>query len=344
MSKTTLPSAWVCTNDPKLSYKNHGRRAVQHNKIYLKDGEEFEIELFNPMSENVLAIISLDGKQISSSGLVIRSGQRCYLDCFYDDLKKFVFKTYEIEDSKEAKAAVAKNGLLEIQFFKEKILKKYDVEKIVEIHHHHYPYYRPYWYGTTGGIYLTNGTTTIGQSTTTVSTNYLRGSLTNTSGITASNSVGSTAISNNMNLSDYSSSFTGSSSSVNLSSLVNTSNVNTSDITLDSLSFSTTSLETGQVDKGADSDQKFESVDMDFEDNVLNKLSYQLLPESRKPVDIASFENKKIVLNADEIELNGNVKINGNSSDKVSKLLQLKEMLKEELISKEEFEKFKKEL
>lgn len=341
MSKS-LPSAWVCTNDPKLNYKNHGRRAVQHNKIYLKDGEEFEIELFNPMSENVLAIISLDGKQISSSGLVVRSGQRFYLDCFYDDLKKFVFKTYEIEDNKEAKTATAKNGLLEIQFYKEKILKKYDVEKIVEIHHHHYPYYRrPYWYD---GFYYGSGTTTIGS-------NYLR-SITTTNGSTLGGSItttgatfsGQASSSNNMNLSDYSAAFTANTSYSTSDLNVSASLSDTSSVTLDSLTFSTTSLETGQVDKGADSDQKFESVDMDFEDNVLNKISYQLLPESRKPVDVASFENKKIVLNADEIELNGNVKINGNSTDKVSKLIQLKEMLKEELITKEEFEKFKNQI
>jgi hypothetical protein len=330
MSKT-LPNAWVCTNDLTLNYKNRGRRAVQHNKIYLKDGEEFEIELFNPMSENVLAIISLDGKSISSSGLVVRSGQRFYLDCFYDDLKKFVFKTYEIDNTSESKAAVAKNGLLEIQFYKEKILKKYDAEKIVEIHHHHHdyypyrPYYNPYWYGT--------GTLTIGSTNVLRSGNLTTGTanFTNTTGTSTNTNYNAT--SNNMNLSDCGSVFT-STSAQNSATLE------------DSLTFTTNSLETGQVDKGAESNQKFASVDMDFEDNVLNKISFQLLPESRKPADVASFEKKKIVLNADEIELNGNLKINGNSqsSDKISKLLQLKEMLKEELITKDEFEMFKREI
>jgi hypothetical protein len=115
------PSAWICTNDQNL--QNRGRTKVYQpgSKIYLNDKEEFEIELFNPSNYNVKAEISIDGKKISSGGLVIRSGQRVYLECFPDTQKKFTFKTYEVENSQEAIEAISNNGKVEIKFYREKV-------------------------------------------------------------------------------------------------------------------------------------------------------------------------------------------------------------------------------
>ena len=87
--------------------------------IYLKDGQNFEIELFNPLSNRVLAKISINGKQISSSGIVLNPGQRIFLERFIDDDRKFLFETYEVENTKEVKEAIQKNGKLEISFYNE---------------------------------------------------------------------------------------------------------------------------------------------------------------------------------------------------------------------------------
>src|ERR1035437_3413694 len=90
-----LPESWVSRPG------DHGRPKINiidsQKIIYLKDEEDFEIEIFNPTTESILAIISVNGKQISSSGLVIRPGRREYLDCFLDSKKKFKFSTYEVD-------------------------------------------------------------------------------------------------------------------------------------------------------------------------------------------------------------------------------------------------------
>jgi hypothetical protein len=64
--------------------------------IYLKDGQNFEIELFNPLDNRVLAKISINGKQISSSGIVLNPGQRIFLERFIDDDRKFMYHSLPI--------------------------------------------------------------------------------------------------------------------------------------------------------------------------------------------------------------------------------------------------------
>lgn len=162
------PHAWV------VSPKDKGRRKIYNgNKIYLQNGEEFAIELHNPTQTNVAALINLDGKPISSSGLIIRAGERIYLDCFMDELKKFVFDTYDVEDTKESSDAISNNGLLEVYFYNELIIDRVDLTKIpkVQEHHHHhhnynyptrwYPYHRDIWYGGTTNIGYTSSNSTI---------------------------------------------------------------------------------------------------------------------------------------------------------------------------------------
>ncbi|MFM7978380.1 MAG: hypothetical protein ACKPKO_03610, partial [Candidatus Fonsibacter sp.] len=78
------PNAWIVSPNDK------GRKSIKNGKVFLNDGDEFEIELFNPLTECVLADIKLNGQSISKTGLVLKPGQRFYLDCFIDDKKKFV--------------------------------------------------------------------------------------------------------------------------------------------------------------------------------------------------------------------------------------------------------------
>jgi hypothetical protein len=105
----TSPTANIAVNRNRL--KSYGE------KIYLKNGTHFEIELFNPKTTKVLAMISIDGVAISSAGIVIKPGQRVFLERWIDEPKKFLFETYEIEDSKEAKKAVSDNGKVKVEFY-----------------------------------------------------------------------------------------------------------------------------------------------------------------------------------------------------------------------------------
>lgn len=97
------------------------------DKVYLKDKQEFEIELFNPTNSTRLAKIAINGKSISSSGIVLKPGQRVFLERYIDTPSKFQFETYKVEDSPEAKIATALNGLVQIDFYDEYVPSPYSI-------------------------------------------------------------------------------------------------------------------------------------------------------------------------------------------------------------------------
>ncbi len=220
------PSAWVVSSEK-------GRKSIKNGKVYLKDKEEFQIELFNPLTDCVLADIKLNGNTISQSGLVIRPGERFYLDCFVDDNKKFVFNTYEVEDSQSTKVAISKNGMLEVFFYKESVVSlknwrnKFDRVIVEKYYPVHYPHYHPYWY-TTPNVYC--GTTTGGLSGTTTGGYYTNGLNTTTT---------NTAYYSNPNLQPINSTYT---AGINISDLGNMATTTTN--------YSNNSIETGRVEKG----------------------------------------------------------------------------------------------
>ena len=96
-----------------------GRKKIYSNKfIYLNDQDEFEIELFNGLQENVLVKISFANKiNPNDKGLLLYPGQRVFLDRFLNESSKFKFSTYKIENSKDAKYAIAHNGEIKIDFY-----------------------------------------------------------------------------------------------------------------------------------------------------------------------------------------------------------------------------------
>ena len=267
IASNSKPNAWIVTPNDK------GRKSIKSGKVFLEDKEEFEIELFNPLTVSVLADIKLNGQSISKTGLVVKPGQRVYLDCFIDDKKKFKFSTYEIENSGEALDATQNNGLLEVFFYKEDVItldnwkSKFD-RIIVEKYYPYnpYPWHNPYtvWYGTTSP--------TIGGSCVTTNlTNGIIGTTTTSNAYYSSNNVSNT------------------SNSVNLSNLnIAGSNMN--------------SIETGRVEKGEKSKQKFTEVDMDFEKHYIASTIIQILPESRKPAEVKDVKKVKQESN-DVVEL-----------------------------------------
>lgn len=87
--------------------------------LYMNEGETFEIELYNPKTNSVLSKIKLNGNYISSTGIVIRPGQRLFLERFFDTNNKFVFHTYTIDLSTPNWDAIAFNGNVEIEFYDE---------------------------------------------------------------------------------------------------------------------------------------------------------------------------------------------------------------------------------
>ncbi len=300
-NSTTKPGAWV------VNSKDRGRKSIKGGKVYLTDSEEFEIELFNPLTECVLADIKLNGQSISKTGLVLKPGQRFYLDCFIDDNKKFIFSTYEVDGTLESLTAINNNGKLEVYFYKESVVSINNWKDrfntvIIERYYPSYPTY-PYWtttpyYGTnTGNIGTGIGTTTIGTTTNSFNTYGSNVNLTGSATTTGSYTLGNNAM-------------------AQLNSTSNTSNAG--------------SLETGRVEKGNNSKQQFKEIDMEFDEYHISSTILELLPESRKPVELKNVKTKQSQL---------------LSSDDVIKLIKkLGELHSAGILTDDEFSEKKKEL
>ena len=149
--------------------------------VYLKDGSEFEIELFNPTQEVILCKFKFNGKSLNGEGLILYPGQRVFLERYLDNNKKFKFETYKVEDSPEVEYAIIKNGLLEVEFFNETYFNNYAYGTITT--YTNFPYTTP---TISPNIFYTSGTITENSST------YI-GNLTNTSG-SCNTSIGTTAL------------------------------------------------------------------------------------------------------------------------------------------------------
>jgi hypothetical protein len=305
------PSAWV------VNSTDRGRKSIKNGKVYLKDSEEFQIELYNPLTDCVLADIKLNGNSISKTGLVLKPGQRFYLDCFIDDKKKFIFSTYEVDASLESINATQNNGKLEVFFYKESVVSIKNWRDrfntvIIERYYPTYPTYPNTWitYGsgtlsgnTTGGYYTNNiiGTNTSGSTTT---TSYNSTNATYTTGVDLSNCIGSLSSGHKIN----------------------------------------TSFETGRVEKGSSSSQKFSEIDMDFDTYHISSTILQLLPESVKPVSTSDIKKEPLKNKVNETELKkewDKIKEIDGILDLIKKL---DDLHKAGVLTDEEFSEKKKEL
>lgn len=92
-------------------------RVKQHDKIvYLKNGDEYQIELYNGSPNVTLASIGFDGEiPTSGNGIILQPGERVFLERFLDSSKKFKFYEYDI--SSKDQNLVSNNGLVNIYFF-----------------------------------------------------------------------------------------------------------------------------------------------------------------------------------------------------------------------------------
>lgn len=112
----TVPTANIAVNKSRIKLYDKG---VEMPTYYLQKGQEFQIEVFNPTSDVILAKIHLNGKAISQGGLVLNPGQRVFLDRYFDVAQKFLFDTYEVANTEEVKKAIENNGDLKVEFYKE---------------------------------------------------------------------------------------------------------------------------------------------------------------------------------------------------------------------------------
>ena len=64
-------------------------------------------------------MIEMNGTPISGSGIILKPGQRVFLERFLDEEKKFLYETYVVDNNKETKDAIVDNGKVTVKFYKE---------------------------------------------------------------------------------------------------------------------------------------------------------------------------------------------------------------------------------
>lgn len=87
--------------------------------VYLNDNDEFQLQIFNPYTETLGCLIKIDGISLSNK-LIIRPGERIWVERYFDKNRKFCFKTYTVENTEEVTEAISNNGNIEFLFYKEK--------------------------------------------------------------------------------------------------------------------------------------------------------------------------------------------------------------------------------
>lgn len=87
--------------------------------VYLNDGDEFQIKLFNPYQERIGVELSINGNDLGNM-IIIEPGQTVWLERFLKENRKFLFKTYEVENgNSDVEKAIKNNGLIAFRFYKE---------------------------------------------------------------------------------------------------------------------------------------------------------------------------------------------------------------------------------
>lgn len=237
-----VPTANIAVNKSRVKlYKKAGQLPT----YYLQKGQEFQIELFNPTTDTILAKITLNNKMISQGGLVLRPGQRVFLERFLDVEKKFLFDTYEVSNTNEVKEAIKNNGDFKVEFFKESVTNPILLANNSTLRTD--GIFRPW-----GGNNYQNINYTAGYSS-----------------ITTSNSAPYTLTSFTTGNAYYKSSATMDSLSTTISSTENNLR-------------STKTIETGTVEQGSKSEQKFNIVDKTFDTFPFYRVECKILPISQK--------------------------------------------------------------
>jgi hypothetical protein len=119
---TYITTSGVSSKHRPTAFITKGKQRIKQysQSVYLKDGDEFEIELFNPTKKTILAKIKINGEYLSCNGLILKPGQRVFLERFIDVDKKLVYSTYDVEvNSREVLDAIELNGNVEIEFYNE---------------------------------------------------------------------------------------------------------------------------------------------------------------------------------------------------------------------------------
>jgi hypothetical protein len=250
------PTANLAINRSRLKVYGKNSEAPTY---YLQKGQEFQIELFNPTKDTILAKISLNGKPIAQGGLVLKPAQRVFLERYIDVARKFKFDTYEVANTSESRKAIEDNGDFKVEFYREKVIvPNYNSTPIWINNIPQQKFYDTYdTYDINCFVNQTNGTIDLNNRVSPSSFNSIS---TNSVSTYSSNSA-----QGSMNFMDQST----------LRSAEPKKD-------LRPRSFAKKSIETGRVEMGNNSEQTLTTVYMNWESFPFHTIAYKMLPESQK--------------------------------------------------------------
>lgn len=262
------PSAIILARNPRSSSLDE-LKTYQGNDIFLNNGDEFQIRLFNPLSEKIGAQVSINGKSPNRL-LVLNPGEVVDVDRFIDEQRRMIFETYKYDDgSQAARNAVANNGIIQINFHKEFVPIQWPVYNTGTV--------------TTMGISGSSGPTY-------ATLHNLNGMGNVNIGTTLGGGTTSNCFHSSTTIDVNNTTFTASSQpfispgvyccDMDLSFVSDVESEIKSRGTSRKLSKSI--KETGRVEKGEKSDQKFKSVDIQFDTFAFHTIIYHLKPMSEK--------------------------------------------------------------
>lgn len=242
-------------------FKKTDNNGVNERVVYLEDEDEFQIQIFNDQETEIGAKIFVNDELIGNSLLVIRPGERVWLDRYLDRALKFKFKTYEVNgNSRDVQRAIRNNGVVKVMLYRKQ--KEYNYVytdwtyrpfKMEE-----YPTYPQIYYCNEPSFSVSSCDLSLGNA------DYYCGSI---------NNVPSS------NIAEYSTStFT-----TTTKSDVNTTLGKTR-------SLSSNKIETGRIQEGSASDQEFDYVDMSFETFAFDTETIHILPKSTKPTKASDLQ------------------------------------------------------
>lgn len=219
--------------------------------VYMKNNSEFQIQIFNPYTYTIGINITIDNKSLGHT-LVLKPGERIWLERYLNEAKKFLFSTYEVNgDNKQVQQAITKNGEIKLEFFKEREQQ----------------------------VYINTPITCFDNW--------------NPNQILYSKSIEPTTYCDAA-IGDRSLGLCGTNAATFSIETSAATSASYSATTLDGLKKNATpinasakrskSIETGRVEKGSYSNQKFQTVNIDFEYWPFKTEIIKILPESQKPV------------------------------------------------------------
>ena len=186
--------------------------------------------------------------------LVLKPGERVWLDRFLNNESKLLFSTYKVGTSKAVEKAIKSNGNLCIRFYKEKMYQNTAIWISNPIYT-----YQPYNYKLNEPYCTCANSYSLNADATSVM-NCIDAEIT-----TASNAT-SACTSTSYSSEELKASYR---NSTPISARTRTKSK---------------SLETGRIEKGSHSDQKFEYINKEFESWPFKTETIKILPLSQKPV------------------------------------------------------------